>query len=1090
MKKQFIALFVLLGCANVNAIEQIDGVYQINTAKDLTDFAALVNAGTTNANAMLTADIDMSTESASFPMIGTSASPYAGTFDGQFHTISNLVLDREQGDVALVSYAQPGCTIKNLILDETCSASGASHTAGIVSRFTGAHNPIYLLNLGYEGTITDLGVNAGGIHSNSPSGGPITVMRNCYSTGKVNGTKENGQLSGWVGRDAIVENCWSTAEVTGVESDEFYMYRRGTATQTNCYSKYGTQATLITDEQVASGELCFKLNGDQTAINFYQTIGEDAHPVLSPAHGTVYPESRLHCDGTPYESTGIYSNKEVSQDEHDFQKGICTQCGKINTDYKQKNADGYYELSEGGDLVWFAALVNGGTTSANAVLTADIDMADYSDGFAMIGTSGNPYAGVFDGQFHTISNLNLNREQGDVALVSYAQPGCTIKNLVLDETCSASGKSHTAGIVSRFTGSNNPIYLLNLGYEGTINDLGVNAGGIHSNSPSGGPITVMRNCYSTGKVNGTKENGQLSGWVGRDAIVENCWSTAEVTGVESDEFYMYRRGTATQTNCYSKYGTQATLITDEQVASGELCFKLNGDQTAINFYQTIGEDAHPVLSPAHGTVYPESRLHCDGTPYESTGIYSNKEASQDEHDFQKGICTQCGKINTDYKQKNADGYYELSEGGDLVWFAALINNGTTNANAVLTADIDMAPESASFPMIGTSGNPYAGVFDGQFHTISNLVLNREQGDVALVSYAQPGCTIKNLTLDETCSASGASHTAGIVSRFTGSHNPIYLLNLGYEGTINDLGVNAGGIHSNSPSGGPITVMRNCYSTGKVNGTKENGQLSGWVGRDAIVENCWSTAEVTGVESDEFYMYRRGTATQTNCYSKYGTQATLITDEQVASGELTYLLNQGNVQNPVWRQSIGYDAAPIFTTTHGIVNKIGATGYATQYIAESNVQIPEGVTAFTGVIDAPWLVLKALSDIIPAGEAVVLQGEAGFYSFIPATESGIIEDNDLKGAAEAFKASGTQYVLAEKDGAVGFYKAEGTIPAGKAYIEYAGAGVKGFFFGDATGLTSPLFQGEGDSAAMYDLSGRRVEKAQKGIYIINGKKVLK
>ncbi|MBQ7988396.1 MAG: hypothetical protein IJ253_07790, partial [Bacteroidaceae bacterium] len=147
--------------------------------------------------------------------------------------------------------------------------------------------PIYHLNLGYEGPIADFGNNAGGSHANSPSAGPITVMRNCYSTGKINGTAYNGQLSGWVGWDAIVENCWSTAEVTGVESDEFYMYRRGKATQTNCYSKYGTQATLITDEQVASGELCFKLNGDQSAINWYQTIGEDTHPVLDPKHSVV-----------------------------------------------------------------------------------------------------------------------------------------------------------------------------------------------------------------------------------------------------------------------------------------------------------------------------------------------------------------------------------------------------------------------------------------------------------------------------------------------------------------------------------------------------------------------------------------------------------------------------------------------------------------------------------------------------------------------------------------------------------------------------------------------------------------------------------
>ena len=438
--------------------------------------------------------------------------------------------------------------------------------------------------------------------------------------------------------------------------------------------------------------------------------------------------------------------------------------------------------------------------------------------------------------------------------------------------------------------------------------------------------------------------------------------------------------------------------------------------------------------------------------------------------------------------EQTDGVYQIGTAEDLVAFATLVNDGTTSANAVLTADIDMTGYGEKYPMIGNSGNPYAGVFDGQFHTISHLVLEREQGDVALVSYAQPGCTIKNLVLDETCSASGASHTAGIVSRFTGAHQPIYLLNLGYEGTITDLGINAGGIHANSPSAGPITVMKNCYSTGKINGTDYNGQLSGWVGRDAIVENCWSTSEVTGTRSDEFF--RRSSATQTNCYSKYGTQATLITDEQVASGELTYLLNQGDIQNPTWRQTIGSDNTPVFNTTHGIVNKIGATGYATQYIPGSAVQVPSGVSVFTGLIDTPWIALRPLSGIIPAGEAVVLQGAEGYYSFVPTIATSALGNNELKGTAEPLTTNGTQYVLAEKDGVVGFYKAEGTIPAGKAYIEYASAGVKAFFFGDATGLTPTLSQGVGETAAVYDLSGRRVERVQKGMYIINGKKVIK
>ncbi|MCR4920252.1 MAG: hypothetical protein K5945_00895, partial [Bacteroidaceae bacterium] len=176
--------------------------------------------------------------------------------------------------------------------------------------------------------------------------------------------------------------------------------------------------------------------------------------------------------------------------------------------------------------------------------------------------------------------------------------------------------------------------------------------------------------------------------------------------------------------------------------------------------------------------------------------------------------------------------------------------------------------------------------------------------------------------------------------------------------------------------------------------------------------------------------------------------------------------------------------------------------ATQYIADNNVLIPEGITAFTGLIDTPWIALRPLTNIIPAGAAVVLQGKEGYYSFIPVTVDATIEGNDLKGTAEPLEATGSQYVLAEKEGVVGFYQATGTIPAGKAYIEYAGDPVKGFFFGgDETGIENgqwsmvrsalPLgLSKNGQSEKIYDLSGRKVNgQLPKGIYIVNGKKMM-
>ena len=97
-------------------------------------------------------------------------------------------------------------------------------------------------------------------------------------------------------------------------------------------------------------------------------------------------------------------------------------------------------------------------------------------------------------------------------------------------------------------------------------------------------------------------------------------------------------------------------------------------------------------------------------------------------------------------------------------------------------------------------------------------------------------------------------------------------------------------------------------------------------------------------------------------------------------------------------------------------------------------------------------------------------------------------NELKGTDADTAADGSMYILAKPAGAeVGFYKAFGTIPAGKAYYQNT-SGVKAFFFenDDATGIND-LNVNTND--AIYNLAGQRLQKMQKGINIMNGKKVL-
>jgi hypothetical protein len=99
-------------------------------------------------------------------------------------------------------------------------------------------------------------------------------------------------------------------------------------------------------------------------------------------------------------------------------------------------------------------------------------------------------------------------------------------------------------------------------------------------------------------------------------------------------------------------------------------------------------------------------------------------------------------------------------------------------------------------------------------------------------------------------------------------------------------------------------------------------------------------------------------------------------------------------------------------------------------------------------------------------------------------------NDLKGTDTDIEADGTMYVLAKLDGKAGFYKAEGTIAAGKAYYQST-SGVKAFYFGngDATSIQTIDNAQKTTEDAIYNIAGQRLNKVQKGINIINGKKVL-
>ena len=161
-----------------------------------------------------------------------------------------------------------------------------------------------------------------------------------------------------------------------------------------------------------------------------------------------------------------------------------------------------------------------------------------------------------------------------------------------------------------------------------------------------------------------------------------------------------------------------------------------------------------------------------------------------------------------------------------------------------------------------------------------------------------------------------------------------------------------------------------------------------------------------------------------------------------------------------------------------------------YDETTGYELNGDVKAHTAIANKTWLELAEIENV-PAATPVILTGT--YYNKLAQELPAINIANDLSGAAADTEADGTMYVLAKVDGRIGFYRAEigSTIPAGKAYYQN-GAGVKAFYFGedDPTGIFAIENGQQTTDAAIYNVAGQRLQKVQKGINIVNGKKLLK
>ena len=165
-----------------------------------------------------------------------------------------------------------------------------------------------------------------------------------------------------------------------------------------------------------------------------------------------------------------------------------------------------------------------------------------------------------------------------------------------------------------------------------------------------------------------------------------------------------------------------------------------------------------------------------------------------------------------------------------------------------------------------------------------------------------------------------------------------------------------------------------------------------------------------------------------------------------------------------------------------------------FVAPFAVTIPEDVEAYEveGVTNDGTINMKSVETTIPANTPVLVYSEsAQDETFYGKAVSGDPATDYLVGVYEPTKAPAGSYILMlHNDKAVFGQVVEGkepTVGANRCYLNVpSGTSSTILRFGDATGIQSVEQQGE---TIIYDLTGRRVDAAVKGIYIVNGKKML-
>ncbi|MBR4729626.1 MAG: leucine-rich repeat protein [Prevotella sp.] len=576
-----------------------------------------------------------------------------------------------------------------------------------------------------------------------------------------------------------------------------------------------------------------------------------------------------------------------------------------------------YQIKNADDMTLLAKCVNRGQTFRNKyfALANDIDfgggkqnnytpVGKYSSSYA----EQKPFLGTFDGQGHTISGIYLedNAENACPALFSIIgnyDAGGAVKNLTVAKS-TFSGYKYVATFVGYASNEHSLVENCHALSSVTIKcNYGNGAGIVAGNS------VAVRGCTNEATVEGNY-NWYYSG-ISNNYNIQDCLNLGAVIGErQRGAISCYNNNIYLKNNYYAGACNIAGVMGHDMPGAQ----KANVSTTAPDYLGAKVKE-YTSYAGAPGIVAYENGLYYDGKYYASDvkptqqfPIYSGDDGSE-ANPFQ-------------IKMKE-----------DLNKLAQDIASGTLydNMKFVLTADLDYGGGTeTNFTPVGNSCFSLRGVFDGQGHTISGIVINRT-GDYDADSYvglfgkvtyikAKEYTVVKNLTLANS-TIKGSDYVGGIAGYFSGGlmENCHVLGNVNVEtdwyggnigGVVGQIGANMsgctsectvtktgrkggfiGGIIGQYTGATPNYEMKDCLGLATLSGdglsTTSTGALVGTNSSTIFTNNYYvGPSTILGVKCKDVDGARRAVAT-VDIPDGIGAQSTVYTSFANAPGLTAY-----------------------------------------------------------------------------------------------------------------------------------------------------------------------------------------------------------